>query len=644
MPSDGDSFLPRIQSVFYSIFDNQHGPKIVYQVPEALIATTPSPSSISVPPTPATDAPPSPRLSSRNSSSSLISPVENRALLSLNSPNKRSTSSNRVLFNFDDISKYVIPPSPLCGRLVICSTKHHRIIGFPVELRGPYERNYFRYNLCFVFERGADLSCYEPIVRKVSRVLTSCEEESAFLSSPETSHTVHAILEQLYEDLNSYAETSIPIDQFNSIELKIFPFYPNPPTVTDWMVPVALINLSRQIEENWDLTMVKICQFIDGTNHVGRIARLADCDSCFARQAIAHLLYYQVIMTVDIFQYSNMYTLNKSIQWLADEPHVKEECGPYVTKPGRIILDWPQLLHLYSRMKPGITVFDWMDTHEVDKSGIDVRRFTSFGVIKGFLRRVHRWPILLHSSCELPPVPTRPRVKSFSGTSQRLPLSPIPSETTSSTNLLRGRFPYTAPINASVSPDVATSAPPTPRGVSYRPRRPSAAEKVLEQLKTRDQQQLSSSPRISWIHQPSGSPSNLHPGITATSSTPQDSSPSSSKFGSVESRRQSAVLVPPAAPPSSPNLPKATLTTPGPVKPRISRSPSAPLDGQMPTTGGHLPLNYPAQLLPLLDGEHHTDELSVRFEIGWAYLEQWLIAAGRGQGNGDYGQIQMIFR
>lgn len=45
--------------------------------------------------------------------------------------------------------------------------------------------------------------------------------------------------------------------------------------------------------------------------------------------------YYQVIMTIDIFQYSNMYTLRKSIQWLADEAHVKEECGPYVIKEGK---------------------------------------------------------------------------------------------------------------------------------------------------------------------------------------------------------------------------------------------------------------------------------------------------------------------
>lgn len=39
-------------------------------------------------------------------------------------------------------------------------------------------------------------------------------------------------------------------------------------------------------------------------------------------------------MMIDIFQYSNLYTLRRSIQWLADESHVKEECGPYVTIPG----------------------------------------------------------------------------------------------------------------------------------------------------------------------------------------------------------------------------------------------------------------------------------------------------------------------
>ncbi|KAI4525029.1 nitrogen permease regulator 2 [Schizophyllum commune Loenen D] len=441
MPSEGDSFLPRIQSVFYAVFDVQKGPKIVYQVPEGLIATS---------------GPSNPALGAQ-----------------------RSGSSNRILFNFDDISKYVIPPSPLCGRLVTCATKHYRIVGHPVALEGAqYERNYLYYNVCFVFERSADVSCYEPIVRKVNRVLTSCEEESKYISCPPTPDAMQAILEQLFEDLNSYSETAIPIDHFNSIQLKIFPFYPNPPPVHDWMVPVALINLQKAVEDDWDLTMVKICKFIDGTNHVSRIAHLADCDPALTREAISHLLYYQVIMTIDIFQFSNVYTLRRSIQWLAEEPHVKEECGPYVTRPGQRIPDWPKLLHLYSRFRSGKTVQQWMEAYDVHELGIDARRFTSFGVIKGFLRRVHRWP--------------------------------------------------------------ATTGDPR------------------------------------W----------------ASNGDPRWPSPNDPRW----------------APTSDPK-------------------------------------HCPPELIPLLDGEHHTDELSVRFEAGWPLLQQWLAVAGGGTGeDGDFGRVCVIYR
>lgn len=192
---EGDSFLPRIQSVFYAIFDLREGPKIVYQVPEGLIACSSSalaftngdtgchpatPSTETLPTTPLTaTAPPGENIQTRNSSTSFASPTEphrpgGRTIQAV-SPHKRSHSSQRTLFNFDDISMFVIPSPALCGRLVTFSTRRHRIIGFPVELKGKYERNYFRYNLCFVFDREADLSCYEPVVRKISRVLKACE-------------------------------------------------------------------------------------------------------------------------------------------------------------------------------------------------------------------------------------------------------------------------------------------------------------------------------------------------------------------------------------------------------------------------------------------------------------------------------------
>jgi hypothetical protein len=40
----------------------------------------------------------------------------------------------------------------------------------------------------------------------------------------------------------------------------------------------------------------------------------------------------------DIFAYSNMYAMRKSMQWLAVASHVVDECGPYVTKPGKNLL------------------------------------------------------------------------------------------------------------------------------------------------------------------------------------------------------------------------------------------------------------------------------------------------------------------
>lgn len=39
-------------------------------------------------------------------------------------------------------------------------------------------------------------------------------------------------------------------------------------------------------------------------------------------------------MMIDIFQYSNMYTLKSNMQWLVEESSVREECAAYVTRPG----------------------------------------------------------------------------------------------------------------------------------------------------------------------------------------------------------------------------------------------------------------------------------------------------------------------
>ncbi|KAG8900855.1 Nitrogen permease regulator 2 [Tulasnella sp. 403] len=154
-------------------------------------------------------------------------------------------------------------------------------------------------------------------------------------------------------------------------------------------------DVSPAAKPNWDLTMAKVVQYIDGVHHVRKIADLADTDIVLTRLCMEHLLFYQCVLMVDIFQYSNVYALKPAVQWLASDASVIAECGPYVTRPGHTQLPWPKLLQLYSRLKRGKTVHDWIEENDIANQGIDPRRFVSFGVIKGFVRRVHRYPILV---------------------------------------------------------------------------------------------------------------------------------------------------------------------------------------------------------------------------------------------------------
>ena len=132
---------------------------------------------------------------------------------------------------------------------------------------------------------------------------------------------------------------------------------------------------------------------------------------CESKRDRADLRYYQVVMMVDIFQYTNMYTLKPSISRLAADETIINECGTYVTRHGHTPPSWPELLGLYSNLQPGVTVHEWAEKLDILDLGIDPRRFVSFGVIKGFLRRVHRWPVMLEYASPLIEQPEKRKVE-----------------------------------------------------------------------------------------------------------------------------------------------------------------------------------------------------------------------------------------
>lgn len=243
---------------------------------------------------------------------------------------------------------------------------------------------------------------------------------------------------------------------------------------------------------------------------------------------------------------------------------------------------------------------------------------------QGFLRRVHRWPILVEN-------PNQSEEKQ----EQRPSAEQRPRQ--ESNAVFRGRVQDPLPTMASVGAEITPVKAATISGI-HALRQGSAAETSLERLRTRDVQRYGdtmpaartrgkrSDSTVSALpdyFRRQGSTSHLST-IQATPSPPKgvlSMSPETvtTDFGESEHSSSGVLAVP---------------------RPRLSRSPSAP----------NVPLQapgpaYPPDLPTLLDGEHHTDELCTHFSVGWPVLKQWLRFIGGGsEEEDDLGRVAIIYR
>lgn len=277
-----------------------------------------------------------------------------------------------------------------------------------------------------------DIPSYKSILLKLSHLMLSLEEQSLYLSSdPSAPNTgpIYAIIESLMSDLNNYCECMIPIDGSNTLHLKLFPTRPPPPAVKSWHVPLFTVRIGALLDENWDLTMQRIVPFINGVNSVARIAALADADLKFTRKAIKHLLFYDCVLLLDIFGFNNIYAQTAQFSGLlATNQDIQKECARYVNLRSargsdEAVVDgsfsrlngneeddtWPLssqgepvdgvgIVQLFASLRQGLTVREWYSENSSMLANIDLRRFITFGVIKGFLYRVHRYAFLARAS------------------------------------------------------------------------------------------------------------------------------------------------------------------------------------------------------------------------------------------------------
>ena len=297
--------------------------------------------------------------------------------------------------DFDTVSDWIIPRQSLCNRLIAIRRSGYRILGHPTCIHNRiYARNAFIFNLAFVFEEDSDIASYSNVIIRLATMLKQLEEESKFLSAQDVNPVFYNAMEQLLEDMNNFCECMIPINDANTVNLKLFPTHQDPIRLKPYHVPICTVQLGLLMDVNWDLMMLKLTPFIDGINSIKRIAELADTDFDLTRKCLEHLLHYDCLIVIDIFQFSNIYAPTPDISDLLHDTSLQQELEIYISRSRKHHHSPTHLFQLYASLAHGKTVHAWALENHTQLTGIDIRRFITFGVIKRLLYRVHRYPVV----------------------------------------------------------------------------------------------------------------------------------------------------------------------------------------------------------------------------------------------------------
>uniref|UniRef100_A0AAR5QAC6 Uncharacterized protein n=1 Tax=Dendroctonus ponderosae TaxID=77166 RepID=A0AAR5QAC6_DENPD len=156
---------------------------------------------------------------------------------------------------------------------------------------------------------------YEHVVTKFSDYLMAMEIESRFLSTGKSNEKLTPILKTVLEDLNTKGECAL-LEGPIATHLKVCRIRSDPTPVLDHQVPVFMKALPPH---QWDLTTQQVTPYIDGFNHVARIAALSDVDNNLVKACVQNLVYYGVVALVPLFQYGNIYCATWKLRSLAQD-------------------------------------------------------------------------------------------------------------------------------------------------------------------------------------------------------------------------------------------------------------------------------------------------------------------------------------
>lgn len=284
----------------------------------------------------------------------------------------------------------------------------YKFLGFSVGIENAkYSRNALLFNVCFVLDEEICTDKYEGVVKKLVAYLKTLERESGFISQEATRNKIQLMLTDILHGLNRKGECNIKIDGSNTIYLKLVHGHGHPPAVLDHHVPVLLWDKREIAASHWDLTSQKILEFIDGCNHIQKIAAVAEMDLNIVRSAVQILLFHGVVNIIPVFLYSNMYALTPEINNLSMDKDMQRDCIQRVAEDVSNLPKFRDVFMLYCGMSPGITIKDLCARHDMKEMRVNPRFLVQYGLLRKIIYRLNKYPVLVSE-------PSSPKVKYIS--------------------------------------------------------------------------------------------------------------------------------------------------------------------------------------------------------------------------------------
>jgi len=224
--------------------------------------------------------------------------------------------------------------------------------------------------------------------------------ESEFLYNETTKARVQEIIEKVYEGLRKNGECVFSVDLTNKIYLKLLEQPVHPEEVREYQVPVFIQKIENMATNNLDLTMRQIVSYIDGANYVKKISILADVKLELVKKCITELMILGWVTLIDIFQYSNVYTITKDIVNIIQDKNLQEKCIKAVAVNEEEPVHFKDIYALYCKLRPGLPLRHFCTQLKPRKYNINAIKFITFGCINGLIRRIHNYPICIDKPLE----------------------------------------------------------------------------------------------------------------------------------------------------------------------------------------------------------------------------------------------------